>query len=204
MDKRALLVVLLAFLVLPLGGCGGGGAGTAPASRTRAELTNPFLGPDYSAWLIGPVARIATPLEIQEFLALQDDTKAAAFVQAFWDRRDPSPDKPGNPIREAFEARSAEADRKYSEAGLLGRRTDRGTVFVIYGPPSKTDFEVSPTPNGSPLEVWTYEAGAPSGLDARRPAGSYRFIKQGDQTVLYTAGRQPSTLLQPPVQEPPL
>ena len=198
MDKRALLLVLLALLVFPLGGCGGGGA--APASRSRAELTNPFLGPDYTAWLIGPAARIATPQEIQEFLALQDDTAAAAFVQAFWDRRDPSPDKPGNPIREVFDARSAEADRKYSEAGFLGRRTDRGTVYVIYGPPSKTEFEVSPVPNGPPLEVWTYDAGAPSGLDAKRPAGIYRFIKQGDQTVLYTAGRQPATLLQEPPQ----
>ena len=204
MDKRAPILVLLALLVLPLGGCGGGGA-AAPASRSRAELTNPFLGPDYTAWLIGPVARIATPQEVQEFLALQDDTRAAAFVQAFWDRRDPSPEKPGNPIRQAFDERSAEADRKYSEAGLLGRRTDRGTVFVIYGPPSKADFEVSPIPNGPPLEVWTYDADAPSGLDAKRPAGTYRFIKQGDQTVLYTAGRQPSTLLQPPpLQDPPL
>lgn len=197
MDKRAPVLVLLILLMALLGGCGGGGA---PASRSRAELTNPFLGPEHSAWLIGPVARIATPQEIQEFLALQDDARAAAFVQAFWDRRDPSADKPGNPIQEAFDTRSAEADRKYSEAGLLGRRTDRGTVFVIYGPPSKVDFEVSPVPNGPPLEVWTYEAGAPSGLDAKRPAGIYRFIKQGDQTVLYTGGRQPVTLL----QEPPL
>ncbi len=196
MDKRSPVLVLLALLVLLTGGCGGGGA--APASRSRAELTNPFLGPEHSAWLIGPVARIATPQEIQEFLALQDDTRAAAFVQAFWDRRDPSPDKPGNPIRETFDARSAEADRKYSEAGFLGRRTDRGSLYVVYGPPSKTDFEVSPLPNGSPLEVWTYEAGAPSGLDAKRPAGIYRFVKQGDQTVLYTGGRQPTTLLQEP------
>lgn len=197
MKKSCRALVPLALLLFLLGGCGGGGA---PASRSRAELTNPFLGPDYTAWLIGPAARIATPQEIREFLALQDDTAASAFVQAFWDRRDPSLDKPGNPIREAFDARSAEADRKYSEAGFLGRRTDRGTVYVIYGPPSKTEFEVSPVPNGPPLEVWTYESGAPSGLDARRPAGIYRFIKQGDQTVLYTAGRQPATLLQEPPQ----
>ncbi len=75
---------------------------------------------------------------------------------------------------------------------------------MLYGPPSKTDFEVSPIPNGPPLEVWTYDAGAPSGLDAKRPADRYRFIKQGDLTVFYAAGRQPTTLLQPPLQEPPL
>lgn len=202
MVERVPVLVLPALLVLLLGGCGSGGG--APASRSRAELTNPFLGPEYSAWLIGPVARIASPQEVQQFLALKDDSQAEAFVQAFWDRRDPSPDKPGNPLREAFDSRAAEADRKYSEAGLLGRRTDRGTLYVVYGPPSKTDYEVSPIPNGPPLEVWTYNADAPSGLDARRPAGVYRFIKQGDLTVLYTGGRPASPLLQPQPQEPPL
>jgi GWxTD domain-containing protein len=193
--KRApILFLLLALLAV---GCGGGGAAS---SRSRAELTNPFLGPEYSAWLIGPVARIATPQEIQEFLALQDDRQAEAFVQGFWERRDPAPDKAGNPVREAFDARSEEADRKYSESGLSGRRTDRGAIFVVYGPPSKTDFEVSPTPTGSPLEVWTYGADAPSGLDAKRPAGVYRFIKQGDRTVLYVAGVRPA-LINP--EEPP-
>ena len=192
MDKRVPVLVLLALLAA---GCGGGGA----PSRSRAELTNPFLGPDYTAWLIGPVARIATPQEVQQFLALQDDRQAEAFVQEFWSQRDPARDKPGNPVREAFDARSAEADRLYSEAGLLGRRTDRGAIYVVYGRPSKTDFEVSPIPNGSPLEVWTYDAGAPSGLDAKRPAGVYRFVKQGARTVLYIAGARPA-LIQP--QEP--
>jgi GWxTD domain-containing protein len=191
MVKRGPTLVLLALLAA---GCGGGAS-----SRSRAELTNPFLGPEHSAWLIGPVARIATPDEIREFLALQDDRQAEAFVQAFWDHRDPARDKPGNPIREAFDARSEDADRKYSEAGLLGRRTDRGAIYVVYGPPSKVEFEVSPIPNGSPIEVWTYGADAPSGLDARRP-GIYRFVKQGDRTVLYVAGARP-TLIQP--QEPP-
>ncbi|HKI03535.1 MAG TPA: GWxTD domain-containing protein [Thermoanaerobaculia bacterium] len=190
MAERCAVLVLLALLAA---GCGG-----AP-SRSRAELTNPFLGPDYSAWLIGPVARIATTQEIEEFLSLQDDRQAAAFVQAFWSHRDPAPDKPGNPVQEAFDARSAEADRLYSEAGLLGRRTDRGAVYVVYGKPAKVEFAVSPIPNGPPLEVWTYASDAPSGLNARRPAGLYRFVKQGDRTVLYIVGARPA-LIQP--QEP--
>ena len=59
---------------------------------------------------------------------------------------------------------------------------------MLYGPPQKTDHEVSPIPNGPPIEVWIYGTQAPSGLDGKRPAPIYRFVKNGDLTVLY-AGR---------------
>jgi GWxTD domain-containing protein len=191
MVNRAAASVLL--LSLLAAGCASGG-GTA--SRSRADLTNPFLGPAYTAWLIGPVSRLATQQEIEQFLALQDDQQAAAFVEAFWNRRDPAPDRPGNPLRETFEARVAEADRKFSESGIRGRRTDRGAIHILYGAPSKVDFEVPTRPGASNIEVWTYGADAPSGLDGRRPAALYRFVKQGDLTVLYGAG-QPRTLIEP-------
>jgi GWxTD domain-containing protein len=193
MAKRGPALLLLALLAA---GCG---AGTS-SSRSVASLTNPFLGPEYTSWLVGPISRLASPQEIQEYLALKDDGQAEAFVQAFWDRRDPAPGKPGNPVREAFNQRSANADRLYSEAGLLGRRTDRGVLFVLYGPPEKVGFEVSPVPNGPPVEVWTYGSGSPSGLDGKRPAGIYRFIKSGDLTVVYVPGFRTGPLVPP---EPP-
>jgi GWxTD domain-containing protein len=173
------------FLVLALA------CSSAPARRSAADLTNPFLGPERSSWLIGPIARIATPDEVQAFLALQDDAQAEAFVEQFWARRDPNPAREGNPLRQAFDERAAEADRLYSESGFRGRRTDRGTLFVLYGPPSKVEFEVSPTPNDSPIEVWTYASSIPAGLDGKRPAPAYRFIKRGDLTVTYVPGQDP-------------
>jgi len=194
MANRATASVLL--LALLAAGCAGGGTASSSSTRSRAELTNPFLGPDYTAWLIGPVSRLATPEEERQFLALQDDQQAAAFVEAFWSRRDPAPDRPGNPVREAFEKRSAEADRRFSEAGYLGHRTDRGMIYVLYGDPAKSDFEVGTRLGSSPIEVWAYGADAPSGLDGKRPSATYRFIKQGELTVLYGAG-QPRTLIDP-------
>ena len=171
----------LALLAL-LTACGG-----ASAPRNVADLTNPFLGPEYSSWLIGAVSRLATPEEIQGYLAVGDDAAAEAFIRQFWERRDPSPAQPGNAVLEAFNERSAQADKAFSEAGYLGRRTDRGTIHVLYGPPTKTDFDVLTA--GVPIEVWTYEAAkASAGLDGKRPAGSYRFVKSGDLTVLYRPG----------------
>lgn len=198
MGKRLLLALLSLAL---LAGCAGGGAATG--SRSMAALINPALGPEYSPWLVGAVSRLATPEEINEFLALRDDPQAAAFVEKFWQRRDPSPERPGNPLRDSFEERAAEADRRFSEGGLAGRRTDRGVVFILYGAPQKTDYEVSPVPNGPPVELWVYGTQSPSGLDGKRPSPFYRFIKNGDLTVLY-AGRAAIPVTLPPSSEPPL
>src|ERR1700712_5000002 len=95
MPRRAPLLLLLALLAA---GCGGG----ASAPRSMAELINPALGPEYSSWMVGAASRLATPEEINEYLTLPGDPQAAAFIERFWQHRDPSPDKPGNPIRETF------------------------------------------------------------------------------------------------------
>jgi GWxTD domain-containing protein len=168
-----------------------------------AELINPALGTDYSAWMVGAASRLATPEEINEYLTLQNDEQAAAFVEGFWQQRDPSPDTPGNPIRQTFDERAANADRAYSEAGQLGHRSDRGVVRVLYGLPQKIDHEVSPIPNGPPIEVWIYGTQAPSGLDGKRPSPVYRFVKSGDRTVLYNSRGGSSGPFLPPLAGPP-
>lgn len=182
--KFAPALLLLAVLAA---GCGGGTAG----NRSAIDLTNLFLGPDWSSWLVGPIARLATPEEIQAYLALKDDAAAAAFAESFWKKR-------GEPVRQAYAERAVNADRLYSESGYLGHRTDRGAIFVIYGRPLKEGFEVSPSPKESAVEVWTYGPDAPSGLDGNKPNPTYRFIKRGDLTVTYVPRLQPVTM--PPVQ----
>jgi len=164
------------------------GCASAP-TPDRTDLTNPFLGPEYSGWLIGPVVRLATPEEIQAFQAITTDEQARAFVEAFWAKRTGVADQFGNTVRQVFDKRAAEADRAFTESGYSGRRTDRGAIFILYGPPKKVDYEVSPTPGENPVEVWMYDETSPLGLDGKRPASLYRFIKRGDLTVTYTLGR---------------
>ena len=193
MKRAPLLLLLLPLLAV---GCGGGAS-----TRSKMELINPALGPDYSSWMAGAAARLATTEEIDEYITLADDQQAAAFIERFWKRHDPTPGKPVNPLREAFETRSAAADHLYSESGQIGRRTDRGVLYVLYGLPKKIDHEVSPIRNGPPLEVWIYGTDAPSGLNGQRPNPLYRFVKSGDLTVLYN-GRVTATAL-PPLGERP-
>lgn len=176
---RSLSLILAAAL---LAGCAG-----AP-TPDRTDLTNPFLGPEYSGWLIGPIARLATPEEIRAFQAIATDEQAQAFVEAFWAKRTGAADQFGNTVRQVFDKRAAEADRAFTESGYSGRRTDRGAIFILYGPPKKVDYEVSPTPGENPVEVWMYDETSPPGLDGKKP-GLYRFIKRGDLTVTYSPGR---------------
>lgn len=179
-------------------------AGSAPRSGSLEDLTNPFLAPEHSQWLVGAVARLATPQEVDAYLALRDDAAAEQFIADFWARRDPNPAAPGNALREAFDARAADADRAYSESGVVGRRTARGTIFILYGPPAKVDFEVAPAPGEPPIEVWTYAEGAPAGLDARHPAHIYRYMRRGDLTTFYVPREQDRRLTrEPPPRTPP-
>lgn len=179
---RGALAVLLGALAGLAAACGSGGA-AAPSTRP-GQLVNTNLGPDYAGWLVGPIAHMATPDEIQAYSRLTDDFAATDFIEGFWSRRDPDPAEAGNPVRLEFERRATDADRQYGEGGVLGRRTDRGTIYVLYGKPEKVSFEISPR-DGSPIEVWTYAEDAPAGLDGKRPDRFYWFHKEGDVTSFY-------------------
>lgn len=174
-------------------------AGCGSSPQAPADLDNLRLSPALAAWLVGPIARIATPEEVRGYLALADDAAAEAFIEAFWTRRDPDPARPGNRARDLFEQRARDADRRFSEAGYLGRRTDRGTLFVLFGEPKEIDFEINPREGGPPVERWSYAGETVTSLARRPPDPVYRFVKEGDLTVLYMrpmADRSP--LITPP------
>jgi GWxTD domain-containing protein len=167
MTRRA--AALLPWLLLVA--CSGS---TPPRSE---QLSNVLLGPEHSQWLVGPIVRMSTHEEVDAFLALRDDAAAAAFVDAYWARR-------GAAVRQLFERRAEEADRRFSEGGYTGRRTDRGTIFVLHGEPQEIKFEPAEFVNEPPTEVWYYRTNEP-GLNGKAPAGVYRFAKQGELTVFY-------------------
>src|SRR5262245_25437857 len=110
--RRPLLLLALCFLVA---------AAPAFAKERKSErledLMNPLLGPDYSLWLVGPIGRLATRDDVERFKRLTSDAEAAAFIEQFWASRDPDPQYEGNSLRERFEERAREADRKFGESG---------------------------------------------------------------------------------------
>jgi GWxTD domain-containing protein len=172
-----------------------GASSPAPPKRP-VDLLNPYLGPEHAAWLEGAVARMASPDEVTSYLALRDDTAAEAYIEAFWERRNPHPGSGRNPVRGLFDQRAAEADKRFSESGRIGRTTDRGAVFVLYGEPSEIRFDAGVGPREPDAEVWLYKEPRPRGIHGHPPQPEYRFARVGDVTIYIGAGKRPQ-LLQP-------
>lgn len=173
---RRAAVPILAFLL------GATSAAVAVESLERlhpADLINPFLGPTYTRWLVGPVGQLADEEERTLFLLLESNEEAAAFVEEFWSRRD-------GKLKRHFELRAAEADKRYSESGLLGRRTDRGMVYILFGDPDKTEWEEHRDIDDPHIELWTYPKGAAKGLNGKKPSRRYRFAREGDVMRLFS------------------
>ena len=170
-----------AALALALG-LGATSAATAADSLERLhpdDLINPFLGPAYTRWMVGPVAQLAEEEERTLFLLIESDEEAEVFAEQFWSRRDGA-------LKRQFALRAAEADKRYSESGLLGRRTDRGMVYVLFGDPEKTEWEEHRDIDDPDIQLWTYPKKAAEGLNGKKPARRYRFARDGDVMRLFS------------------
>ncbi len=148
------------------------------------ELTNFLLGPEESIWLVGAIGRIASDEEIADYLRLTSDDEAANFVEEFWARRRSTDSVwPADQPQGIFETRAREADRQFAEGARQGRRSDRGTIHILYGPPEEVKYEVGARPGHESVEVWVYPKDAEPGLDGQRPKRYYYFVRRGEYTV---------------------
>ena len=172
MERRtvAVTLLLLAFVTT-------GAVAQKQNKYDRLDLTNLLLGPDYSQWLVGPVARIATEAERREYLSFANDSDAETFIATFWSRR--------TEIKKTFDRRAEEADKRYTEGTFVGSRTDRGTVFILYGEPETSEYEEHRNIDDPDVERWTYLKSADKGLDGDKPRRQYRFAREGELTEFF-------------------
>jgi len=152
------------------------------------DLTNFGLGPEHAQWLVGPVTHLASEAERTEYLQLREDEAAEAFIDEFWGRRGPNTLFPPSGPKYTFEARAKEADKTFTEGTHLGRRSDRGTIYILYGSPANIERASSPTKGGPPIEIWNYLKTAEPGLDGKKPNRRYGFRRDGAVTKLFPLG----------------
>jgi GWxTD domain-containing protein len=134
--------------------------------KQQKELKQELKGV-YKTWLDQDVRWIITDTEAQAFKRLSNDEERDAFIENFWQRRNPSPDSPENEYRDEIYARIAYANEHFA-AGKPGWMTDRGHIYIAYGKPDDIDSHPSggeyerPMDEGGgttatfPFEVWHY------------------------------------------------
>ncbi len=109
------------------------GKGKKNLRKLEKELATP-----YKKWLEEEVPYIITDEERSAFLQLQTNEEREQFIEAFWQRRDPTPDTVENEFKEEHYRRIAYANERFS-SGIPGWRTDRGRIYIMWGPPDQIE-----------------------------------------------------------------
>lgn len=130
--------------------------------RLRKELETP-----YKRWLDEDVAYVITDEERQAFKRLATDEEREQFVEQFWRRRDPTPDSIENEYKEEHYRRIAYANERFA-SGFPGWKSDRGRIYITFGPPDEIEDHpsggsyVRPWEEGGgttatyPFQIWRY------------------------------------------------
>ena len=142
----------LAVMILVLTGAATVAAWPAKSAQSGAVGKQPeaerALEPAYSKWLHEDVAYIIEQAERAAFLGLNANEERDKFIEQFWERRNPTPGAP-NKFKEEHYRRIAYTNKHFA-AGVPGWQTDRGHIYILYGPPD--ELEVHP----HRTEVWLY------------------------------------------------
>jgi GWxTD domain-containing protein len=140
---------------------------TEKQKKQQKRNLNVELSKTYKKWLNEDVVWIITDEERAAFKQLSNDEERDNFIEAFWQRRDPTPDTEENEYKEEHYRRIAYANEHFA-AGIPGWKTDRGRIYIMYGPPDENDSHPSggsyerPIDEGGgetstfPFEDWRY------------------------------------------------
>jgi len=186
------------------------------SDRDRAkqrESLEKELASAFKKWLNEDVGYIITDEERKVFLSLANDEEREQFIEQFWLRRSPDPEALTNDYKEEHYRRIAYANQHFA-SGIPGWKTDRGRMYIMYGPPDEIEAHPSgghyerPTEEGGgststfPFEVWRYRyiegVGQNVELEYVDPTmtGEYRFtIDPAEKdALLYVPGAGLSTM----------
>ena len=146
--------------------------------KANAKALHQELGRTYKKWLDEDVRWIITDEERSAFMQLSNDEERDQFIEAFWQRRDPTPDTEENEFKEEHYARIAYANEHFA-SGIPGWKSDRGRIYIVFGKPD----EIESHPSGGSYERPMEEGG---GETSTFPFEQwrYRYIEGIGQEVI--------------------
>jgi GWxTD domain-containing protein len=140
---------------------------SSKAEKRRQKAIQKEMESPYKKWLSEEVPYIITSEERAAFKKLTTDDEREQFIESFWERRNPNPGSPENEFKEEYYRRIAYANEHYA-SGIQGWRTDRGRIYIMYGPADEVESHpsggsyVRPQEEGGgetstyPFEQWRY------------------------------------------------
>jgi GWxTD domain-containing protein len=113
------------------------------------------LDPVNKDWL-NRVRYIITKEESHTFLDIPDEEREA-FKEEFWKRRDPDPNTEENEFQLEYFKRMDESDELFISEGKPGWMTDRGRIYILFGPPlDRITYPMGYSSASRCQEVWYY------------------------------------------------
>ncbi|MBI5645878.1 MAG: GWxTD domain-containing protein [Ignavibacteriae bacterium] len=100
---------------------------------------------------------IATSDEKKLWSSLSGAEPKRKFLTQFWNTRDPDTMTPVNEAYIDYQARVQYTNQHYRTSYRQGWKTDRGRVYIMYGPPDYVQRNQVES-DTKPYEVWTYDS----------------------------------------------
>ncbi len=136
---------------LPIDSLTTGTQGSVLASE-YATMTEPELDLQ-----IAEVRYLATKEENVRFKSVTGLDAKRKLLFEFWNRRDDNPSTPDNPMKTEYLKRVDYSNEHFKNSFREGWKTDRGRVFIVYGPPDEVERHADES-DTKPYEIWTYNA----------------------------------------------
>ncbi len=151
---------------------------TDKQKKQNAKSLKVELSKTYKKWLDEDVRWIITDEEQKAFKLLSNDEERDQFIEAFWQRRDPTPDTIENEFKEEHYRRMAYANEHFA-AGIPGWKSDRGRIYIMYGPADEIESHPSGGSYERPMEEGGGETSTYPFEDWR-----YRYLEDVGQEVI--------------------
>lgn len=186
---------------------------TAKQQKKRAKDAAKELSNPYRQWLDEDAPYIISKEERDAFLRLGNNEEREQFIEDFWRRRNPDPESAENTFKEEHYRRIAYANEHFA-SGIPGWKTDRGHMYILWGPPDEIEShstggtydrpveEGGGTTSTYPWERWRYRhlegVGENVEMEFVDPSGSGEYhltIDPGEKDALaHVPGAGLSTL----------
>jgi GWxTD domain-containing protein len=144
------------------------------SSSCRLYKLERELDPE-NAEFLNKVRYIITGKERKIFLELPDAEKEE-FKKEFWKRRDPDPSTEENEFKMTYFNRMESADELFVSEGRPGWLTDRGRIYILFGPPTdRITYPMGGDPYSRCREIWYY-GNFPVVFIDQTCTGTYRLV----------------------------